>query len=608
MGRILRRAFRLAGLAIALIAIAAIVFVLVFDIGAYRDQIAQRASEVAGRDVTINGPMDLEWGFTPRLILNDVTIAGADGDPPLVTVRRVEVLTALFPLALGQVDVLEMTAEQADIVVNAGGAAIAGWQRSAGDGAANADTADAVARAGPSDLPPIHLSDSTLAIRRNDETVTVTIDDARIDVERETLLTAAGTYRDARWQLNATLPPVLDGTGGQLDARLALAGATLTVSGPVHVSNGNADINVDLSLDADDLSGLGTLIGVDLSGVSPIQIDAGLVGGLSRLDANNFVLQVGSGRITGDLTARLLADVPEITAELSADRVDLSAAGTPAAPTAPAPLAAPRLLPSGVALNLQVSIGALVLPGGATVGPVSMVVESADEGLIVDAQTEGVLDGLLQLRGTVSDSQPGMAYVGDVALSGFALAPAFGPWALGQGWAEGRLSSSGAGWQDWRRNVTGTLTLTVPDGAIDVQRLAAGAEAVPAGLVDRVPGRLSLRCGYAEFDVEGSSWRSTAFALDTELGPIGGQADIDWSGERLDIVLRPSPDAPLAEVPASAIRISGPFAGPRVVMGDEGLLEQSGELIRGTLETLAQPLAILGEGGPGAVSCQALAR
>jgi hypothetical protein len=598
MARILRLIVRILGFAVALIVVAAVVFVIVFDVESYREEIAARASEAAGRPVAIEGEMALEWGFTPVLVLNQVRL-GEEGDSLQATVDQVTVTAALFPLILGTVDVLEMRADGARMDVDAGGDILSNLAPPAEDTASQDDGA---VRA-PGNLPPIIVRDSTIHLHRTSGDATLGVDEARIDAGEPTLLTASGSYNGARWQLNATLPPVLSGRGGAMEARLALAGATVSLTGPVTVSrDGRVDVDVDLALDADDLTGLGSLLGLSLAAVPPIQVDAGLVGGTGRLDANNFILQVGGTRVTGDATIQLSGARPRITAELSMDRVDLSAFGTPDPPDGGMPSPRVLFLPTATDLSLTVSVVNLALPGR-TVGPVSARFNTNAEGVTVDAEARGVMNGLFQIRMRAEPTAAGLSANGDVLFTGFDLAQFFGPWAIGSGRLDARLSGQGDSLENLIPALTGELSLASGDAVIDIGQLLNQAAGAP-GLLGGLPARLDVTCAYGDLTVSGLTWQSRELALATELGPVGGQAAVDWADRRLDLVLRPDPDFPLAEVAARPVRIAGRFGAPSVSLSDEGILEQGGELILGTIETLTLPLPDLSEASSAATACR----
>jgi AsmA family protein len=93
-------------LAILLLVVAIVAF---FDWDAMRPEIEQRISDTLGRDVRIEGPLDVRLGLRPHVVASQVSIANAPWGraPALLEAERVDASLRLWPLFRGRLEVVE---------------------------------------------------------------------------------------------------------------------------------------------------------------------------------------------------------------------------------------------------------------------------------------------------------------------------------------------------------------------------------------------------------------------------------------------------------------------------------------------------------------------
>ncbi len=98
------RALKIVGLALAGLLTAAVLFVALFDINMAKGWLAQQASAGAGREIEIEGPIAIDWGWTPRFTIEGLKVANAAWAeaPHLAAVEKLEVTIRLGELLRGR--------------------------------------------------------------------------------------------------------------------------------------------------------------------------------------------------------------------------------------------------------------------------------------------------------------------------------------------------------------------------------------------------------------------------------------------------------------------------------------------------------------------------
>ena len=100
-----------AGGVIALILIAAAIAVATVDLHTLIGPVQASIKSSTGRDLAINGAIDLKLSLEPKIVLADVTFSNAAGSKvaDMVRAKRVDVQVALLPLLSRRFEVVELT-------------------------------------------------------------------------------------------------------------------------------------------------------------------------------------------------------------------------------------------------------------------------------------------------------------------------------------------------------------------------------------------------------------------------------------------------------------------------------------------------------------------
>jgi uncharacterized protein involved in outer membrane biogenesis len=114
---------------VALILVAVAIAVATVDLHTLIGPVQARVKSSTGRDLAINGPIDLKLSLEPKIVLADVTLSNAAGSkiPDMVRAKRVDVQVALLPLLSRRFEVVELTLTDPVIVLETDAQGRANW-------------------------------------------------------------------------------------------------------------------------------------------------------------------------------------------------------------------------------------------------------------------------------------------------------------------------------------------------------------------------------------------------------------------------------------------------------------------------------------------------
>ncbi|MFQ6024695.1 MAG: AsmA family protein, partial [Acidiferrobacterales bacterium] len=143
---------------IVALVVAVVVFVSSVDFNQYKGFIAQKVKEATGRDLHIEGELDLALSLWPAVVVEGVSFANAPGGsrPQMVTVRRLEAEVALLPLITGNVQVKRLVLIEPDILVETDASKRGNWEF---DTSEMTQESTQPADAGEGGTPALHITE-----------------------------------------------------------------------------------------------------------------------------------------------------------------------------------------------------------------------------------------------------------------------------------------------------------------------------------------------------------------------------------------------------------------------------------------------------------------
>ena len=579
MGRSLMRLVRWTLILVVAVVVTGLTMLVSIEPEEYREFLAGQASDVLGRPVTIDGPLDLEIALTPVIVAEDVRIANAPGfdTGDLARIGRLEVAAGLIPLLGGQVEIERLVFDDAAVALSRradGTANYDGLGARGADGTEPADPADADTELSVADL---QVTDLTITYSQDGTTpVVVEVPQGR--------LSARGPSAPVEVVVDARIdrtPVTLNGTFGAFDALVAGTGTSATVNATV----GGTRFGYDGMVAADAeprLDGQITLSAPEepFGRLGTLELSGRLVAGTERVELTDIDGALGDSGVTGDLLVVLDRDRPLLGGGLTVDQISVP----PAAPeTADSPLIPDLPLAGLGALGVDVDLGLSI---GGVIAPPLEVRDIAAELRLDAAQAElgvasarlhgGTIGGIARLDAA---GQLGLrVHLETVELSGF-TDRLDGP-------VSATLAFDGGG---------ATLRQAVADGDGSFEAIL-GQTTIGAVWQDQIGDALGrvlpldggvtrLTCAVGRFDIAGGRLTSTGLIADSAAATAVGEAVIDLLAERLDVLLRPRARDTAVVVP---VRIYGPLDDPAVAVDVADALQAVGpDLLLGALDQMA---------------------
>jgi uncharacterized protein involved in outer membrane biogenesis len=103
----------------AIILVAVAIAVATVDLHTVIGPVQARVKAATGRDLAINGPIDLKLSLEPKVVFSDVTFSNAPGSKiaDMVRAKRIEAQVRLLPLLSRRFEVVEVTLTDPVIVL-----------------------------------------------------------------------------------------------------------------------------------------------------------------------------------------------------------------------------------------------------------------------------------------------------------------------------------------------------------------------------------------------------------------------------------------------------------------------------------------------------------
>tara|TARA_R110002110_G_scaffold2756_1_gene13283 strand:+ start:18403 stop:21309 length:2907 start_codon:yes stop_codon:yes gene_type:complete len=505
-----------------LVAIVAVVFNL--DPNDHKDRIAAYVARETGRALTIEGPIDLEWGRTTRIAIRDVGLSNPEWAkaPVMLHIDKADVRFALWPLLRGRVDIDSLTIRGARIFIEKGADGRSSLDFDASD--ANSDAEDNAGEFGVDlEIAELDIEDVQFTYREGPagpETIG-TIQRVKalpsepgapldVDIAGDVRLGNEIAKIDLDGQIGSWNDIIRGDRAVPFDLVGEAFGLNVEIDGAVRGPDNPSGFDVDVLISGDALATVQPFLETQLPKLGPISLSAQISGGQRSPTVNVVFLDVANTRVTGTTKMTLSDDLSGLAFDLKAELRDQDL--TPVEPLARIPLAQFGLVNGSVnivgdldALRFEpnrVAVAQSFLSGSVTVGPLLDDPDvSYDLILTADGQTLGVVEPIAGVSlPDVGPVKGEMRVIGDldkarVETSGLTASGMRGT---------GRVDL--ANLEADEPGVTLDLKLSATDQSLDVVREMLGdavADLGPVGGVVAMTGTLpDLRLSLEDFSVD----------------------------------------------------------------------------------------------------------
>lgn len=543
-----------------------VVFVATLDLNSYKPQIEAAVEEATGRDLTIEGDLDLAW--TPRPTLTTETVhfanAGWGSRPDMATVGKLQVAVDVVPLLSGTLDVQRIALADVDVLLERNADGAANWQLEGGSGGGGGGS---VGRDTVPLLRSVELIDVVLRWKPEPQEEARTIRINRLELDAA----------DGNAPLDVTLEADVDGDPVTLQGTLPAVAEALRPG---------ATLPVDLT---------GKVGDREIALATNLRYALGKDGGLSTLESDRLSLTSDGITVTGTASLVLDGARPKLVADLKSEAITLPEGDDGSGDGLEAAL--PLALLGLVDAEIKLALAALTVDELA-VTDIAATATLTDGTLRLDPVAAVLSDGKIAATATIAANEA----VPTQALKATWTGADFGKLARAlhgsdtleaKGDAAVDLTASGASPRDMMASLGGTAWVTTRDGRIANEDWELIAEDLAAKFLPFLEGssRGTLNCAVGRWSLKRGVAETVVLMVDSDRVTVGGEGSIDLARETVDMRLTPNPkDASLVSL-ATPILITGPIADPTLAPDPVAVAKGVGSLVGGA--ALAGPLALM---------------
>ncbi|MEF8888540.1 MAG: AsmA family protein [Desulfohalobiaceae bacterium] len=620
-----------------LVIIALIIVVHTYDFNRLKPRIESAVQNATGRELTMAGDIELDFGFSPALVVQQVALQNAEwgSEPEMAACERFELEVALLPLITGDIRIkrlilirptmlVERSAqENFNYVLDTGPKK--GKKKAPEDGEGKPEE-----RALPGlEVNKIRIDGAELMYKDHaaDSSFTATLDRMRASAEAVDApldFDLKGAFKDIPFSLSGeigSLQSLMQGEDMPFSLQAGLAGAKADIAGNRTVSGDKNGFSARVDLRADSLKGVNKLAGTDLPRDVPVALRTAVSSpDMQSISVTSLELGLGKSTISGEAELDLGGSVPAAQVSLQSEALDLRPfmpqddsseveEATPEDKDAEddgrvfpdTPIAADFL--HGVKASVRTEVGRLLLPQlqGENL---RMDLALANGRLRMDPlrldTAGGSLEGELGLR----DLKRGVAMstqmkIADMRISKLLAGMGQEEFLQGDLQANLDLAASGGSVADLMGAMSGEAVLIVGEGMLDSAYLEKKAGDVLATLLRYVdPKRKSgeetrINCLVSALDLNKGLAESRVILVDTKRMQILADGNVDLGTEKLDFSFDPSPKEGLdsgalgqASLSLSELskpfRLSGTLAEPSLALDVQKAALSLGKMLGGT--------------------------
>ena len=605
IGRVLKY---LAG-ALVILVVALVVVAMTVDFNDYKPEIRAQVKQATGRDLTIEGDVELALSLTPALGVSGVRFANADwgSRPAMATVDRFEVQVALIPLISGTIDVRKVVLRGADLLLETNA-----------DGQANyvfetAPTEPSAAAAGSAPAIPVlrhvTIENSRVTYRdgATDTTATVAVDTMSLqsgEIDKPVALSLSGSYNGNPVALSGTLGSRTEllASGQPYPVALALeaGGAKIGLKGTLESLLDTPQLELDVTAEGESLAGLSPLVGAPVPPLGPYSATARVSGSpAATVKLADLAVKVGGSDLSGAVSADLRGRAPFVEGTLKATRIDIADFVKPGGPGSAAPAAAAddgRVFPDtplpldglkAVDATVEIAIETLLAAVEAKNVQIGLYLKGGDLRVapVTALASGGEIDARLRLNAAAGE--PALDAV--VSVSKFDAGKFLADMAVTD-LLEGRfnvnvnLKGSGRSVRAIMAGLNGRTQVAMGTGRMKstaLETFIGGPTKMLADLFSGKQGEYTvINCMVSQFDIQGGLATSKALLFDTEYATISGKGTVNLATEALDMEIDPQPKSATVNT-AVPVVVTGTLAEPSYGVNKLSAARKVGGLLGG---------------------------
>ena len=569
--------------------------------------LADEVRAATGREFRIGGELSLRLLPTIAVVAKDVSLGNASWGtrPQMATIQRAAFEVAVSPLLRGELHVLSVDVDGADVLLETDLRGRPNWIF--GD-AAKPTPEGPKTMATPIDLDRIAIADSRIAYRSGltHETRAVAIESLTLlNEDGEIALSAqlAGEHR--AWRLSGKTAPYEALLSGRapwpFELQLAAEGAKLAAQGSL---DADGAVTTMLTARIEQASALTPLVAGAAALPMPIEVSATVRRNASALTADVQRLSVAGQTLAGKATLRGDRAEPRLELEVAAPSIDLAAWGlskpAPAAPRAAGqPLFGDTPLPTialpATRLRASLRVDRLSAPGLPPLAGVKARLQVEPDRLLIDPLSFELAGGTVQ-GGIELIAHHGEPLRLRLRADAHALSmQALEAWQSGAGHVRGgradlhvNLDAAGRTPRELAASVSGRVRLSVADAALLGGAAVMERNIVVALLQALLPKQagtdrsLQIQCAVVNLPLSrGVAAIERSIAIETDKVAVAASGELNLAAQTVALGFHPVAKKGIGLDSANLaklVRLEGPLQDPKIAIDMAGTAREAANI------------------------------
>ena len=325
---------------VVLLVVAVYVILSSYNYNGLKPEIIRAVKDDTGRELTLGGDISLKIGFTPALVVKDVSFQNASwgSQPELAKIKHFEIKVRLLPLLSRRIEVKRLILIEPEILFETD---ISGKSNLAFEPMKKQDLTkgqDEAKAGGNWKLSALTFNELQIEkgrityieheLKRTYGATVDTLMATATSSESPTKLELKGTYNGKSFEVTGTLCPLTAFTSPEkawpVNLAVKIENATLTLEGTVKDPLARAGIELNFTLKGKDLASFKQLSGEGLHLGGPFDV-SGRIADTARnvYSISNLKVLQGENDLSGSVELNLAEKRPKVTAALSAQKLDL---------------------------------------------------------------------------------------------------------------------------------------------------------------------------------------------------------------------------------------------------------------------------------------------
>ena len=608
----------------ALLLVISLVILSNIDLNKHRDTIAEHVSEASGRQLSLNGELELNLASITSIVITDVALANATwaSEPDMLTIQRFEIKVELYPLLFGDLYIPHFHLDGVKVLVETDASGLSNWVLT--EQAQDQVRRDEPPPPGEIKLPWIgNMKISDVVLNYHDgqtgKKISTKLDHAKIitaDRTAQTDIDIAGSINqhpiDIKGQL--ALPLSLSGRSTELpvDINASLLDFKVNVTGAMTGTINAPNVDLEIQANAANLKKIRQVFGSAVPTIGKINLNTRLNAEKSKLTLSEMELQLGGGKIDGLLQLDSSSSIPEIAAELTLTKLDfdnlLTAKGAKEEKSKekketkpesdrvfsndPLPLDQLSLANINVTLHFKD-----VIRNNKRLKE-ALIKIKLDEGKFTATilkhslvQGEFVAQFMIDGSNTETAAIATRLDIPKIELSEIILADTDAAAIKGPLAIDIDLHTNGNSMAQLMGSLNGNIKLLMEQGSADAKSLdmlVGGLTAMAGTIFTDNASKTTINCAISDLKVDDGMVKPQLAVLDTQYSTVFATGQADLKNEQLDIEITPVAKGVTLSV-AFPVHLQGSFAKPQVQIEKTDALLKTGE----AWATVAYPPALL---------------